>query len=308
MTLQQLNYVIKVAEVGSLNRAAEALYLSQPSLTEAIKELERELGFAVFNRSSRGVTLTGAGEEFLIYARQVCNQYETLEEKFIKGGNFKKKFCVSAQHYSFAVKAFVETVKKFDTLNYEYAIRETRTATILSDVSSMRSEIGILYLSDFNRKAVCKLLEKYELEFHSLILCRAYAYLWKGHPLAQRASIYYKDLSDYPCLIFEQGEGATLYFAEEVLSPEENPRTIRACDRATMLNLMVGLNGYTVCSGIICEELNGGDYVAVPIERDNPADSVMEVGYIMRKNVAPSDLCLAYIQALKDYLKNCKND
>ena len=303
MTLQQLNYAITITRTGSMNKAAEQLFISQPSLTNSVKELERELGITVFNRSGRGVTLTAEGAEFILYARQVYSQYENLLEKFGKRSNIKKRFGVSTQHYSFAVKAFVETVKTFDTSKYEFAIRECKTLEVITDVSTLKSEIGILYLSDFNRKVIQKLLTSNGVEFHKLINCDAYVYLWKGHPLAKKKSITIEQLSDYPCLSFEQGDGSSFYLAEEILSTNEYPRIIKTCDRATMLNLMVGLNGYTLCSGIICEELNGTDYVAVPFKADdsNP-NSVMEIGYIIRSNIVLSDTGRLYIDEIKRYL------
>ena len=304
MTLQQLNYVIIISECGSLNKAAEILYVAQPSLTGAVKELEKELGITIFNRSGRGVTLTNDGTEFLLYARQVYAQYKELLEKYGKAGNLKKKFGVSTQHYSFAVKAFVEMVKTFDTSKYEFAIRETKTKEVIDDVSTMRSEIGILYLSDFNRKALLKILSSQQLEFHSIIHCKPYVYLWKGHPLAKQKSITLPELQQYPCLSFEQGESSSFYYAEEILSTCEYPRIIKANDRATMLNLMIGLNGYTLCSGIICEELNGDDYLAVPFEAEDKAvDDTMEIGYIIRKNTLLSKMGRLYIEEIKKYLK-----
>ncbi len=304
MTLQQLHYTITIAESGSLNKAAEILYIAQPSLTSSMQELERELGITIFNRSGRGVTLTADGIEFLQYAKQIYSQYESLIEKYENPKNLKKKFGVSTQHYSFAVKAFVELVKSFDTSRYEFAIRETKTKDVISDVTSMKSEIGILYLSDFNRAAINKLLRTAGLEFHHLISCNAYVYLWSGHPLSKMKSIRFEELADYPCLSFEQGDTSSFYFSEEILSTNEYLRTIKANDRATMLNLMIGLNGYTLCSGIICEELNGDDFIAVPFDGDSVEEnSVMEIGYITKKNSLISDICQKYIEEIKRYLQ-----
>lgn len=304
MTLQQLHYTITIAESGSLNKAAEILYIAQPSLTSSMQELERELGITIFNRSGRGVTLTADGIEFLQYAKQIYSQYESLIEKYENPKNLKKKFGVSTQHYSFAVKAFVELVKSFDTSRYEFAIRETKTKDVISDVTSMKSEIGILYLSDFNRAAINKLLRTAGLEFHHLISCNAYVYLWSGHPLSKMKSIRFEELADYPCLSFEQGDTSSFYFSEEILSTNEYLRTIKANDRATMLNLMIGLNGYTLCSGIICEELNGDDFIAVPFDADSVEEnSVMEIGYITKKNSLISDICQKYIEEIKRYLQ-----
>ena len=303
MTLTQLNYIITIAETKSINKAAEQLYVSQPSLTSSVQELEKELGITLFNRSGRGVTLTNDGAEFLLYARQLYGQYETILEKYGENGSLKKKFGVSTQHYSFAVKAFVDMAKQFDMSKYEFAIRETKTSEVISDVSTMKSEIGVLYLSDFNRKSMEKLLRSAGLEFHHLIDCQAYVYLWKNHPLAGEESISFSQLSDYPCLAFEQGDNSSFYLAEEILSTNEYPKIIRANDRATMLNLMVGLNGYTLCSGIICEELNGNEFAAVPFRDDEENhNSVMEIGYITRKNTIPGKVGEMYIKALKKYL------
>ena len=303
MTLTQLNYIITIAETKSINKAAEQLYVSQPSLTSAVQELEKELGITMFNRSGRGVTLTNDGAEFLLYARQLYGQYETILEKYGENGSLKKKFGVSTQHYSFAVKAFVDMAKQFDMSKYEFAIRETKTAEVISDVSTMKSEIGVLYLSDFNRKSMEKLLRSSGLEFHHLIDCQAYVYLWKNHPLAGEESISFSQLSDYPCLAFEQGDNSSFYLAEEILSTNEYPRIIRANDSPTMLNLMVGLNGYTLCSGIICEELNGNEFAAVPFRDDEENhNSIMEIGYVVRKNTMPGKMGKLYIKALKKYL------
>ena len=303
MTLIQLHYLIVIAETNSLNKAAEKLYVSQPSLTSAIKELEKELGVTLLYRSGRGVTLTNDGVEFLLYAKQLYSQYEAVLEKYGMGGAHKKKFGVSTQHYSFAVKAFVDMAKEFDMSRYEFAVRETRTAEVIRDVSTMKSEVGILYLCDFNRKSMEKLLKSASLEFHHLIECQAYVYIWKNHPLAKEKTIRFEQLNGYPCLSFEQGDNSSFYFAEEILSTNEYSQVIKANDRATMLNLMVGLNGYTLCSGIICEELNGSDYIAVPFQEDeqNP-NSVMEIGYVVRKNTILSKMGELYVDKLKKYL------
>ena len=304
MTLQQLNDVIAIAETGSFNRAADRLYIAQPSLTSAIKELEKELGVILFNRSGKGATLTAEGVNFLPYARSVIMQYQNLLDAYGKAGPRRERFAVSTQHYSFAVKAFSLLTRAYDVAEYEFAIRETRTQQVMDDVAAGRSEIGILYLSDFNRKVITKILNENGLVFHRLIDCRAYVYLWRGHPLADRKSIAFDDLAPYPCLSFEQGENSNFYLAEEILSTNEYPRMIKCCDRATILNLMIGSLGYTLCSGIICEELNGSDYLAVPYEanEENP-NSVMEIGYITRKNSLMSQIGERYVTELKRYLE-----
>ena len=309
MTIQQLKYLIGVSETGSINKAAEILYVSQPSLTAAIKDVENEFNITIFNRSSKGITLTSEGKEFIQYGRQIYAQYDNLLERFGDAGKSKRKkhFAVSTQHYSFAVKSFVEMVKKFDTTEYEFAINETRTLAIIEDVSTGRSEIGILFLSDFNRKAMTKLFNSNDLVFEKLITCDAYVYLWKKHPLAKEKSISFEQLKDYPCLSFDQNASSAFYYAEEILTENEYPKMIKTTDRATNLNLMVGLNAYTLCSGIICQELNGGDFVAVPFESDREnKNSKMEIGYVIKKNIILSQTGEDYLNELKKYLAKCR--
>lgn len=289
-----------------MNKAAEALFISQPTLTSAVKELEGELGISIFRRSGRGTVPTAEGEEFLIYAHQLYQQYELISERYSDPTGRKRKFGVSAQHYSFAVKAFVETVKQFDMQKYEFAMREEKTADVINDVKNLKSEIGLLYMNDFNGKIIQKILRDNSLEFHELITCKAYVYIMKNHPLAKNSSISFRELDPYPCLSFEQGEKGSFYFAEEILSTNEYPRTIKATDRSTVLNLMVGLNGYTLCSGIICEELNGSDFVAVPFRSDdsNP-NPTMKIGYILKKDNPLSEIGRIYIKEVTKYLRDC---
>ncbi|MGN0161429.1 MAG: LysR family transcriptional regulator [Lachnospiraceae bacterium] len=297
MTLNQLTYAIVVADYRSMNEAAKSLFISQPSLSSAIKELEAEIGISIFNRNNRGVVPTPEGEEFLGYARQVVEQYRLVETKYVEKTSQKKKFSVSMQHYSFAVDAFVKMVKQFGMDEYEFAVRECRTNDVIEDVKNFKSEIGILYRNDFNRKVMNKIFEDNDLEFFELFSVGIYVYLWKDHPLAKHQEIALEELEEYPCLSFDQGNNNSFYFAEEVLSTYQYKQLIKANDRATMLNLMVGLNGYTLCSGIICEELNGSDYRAVPLK----SDEVMTIGYIKRKGSILSPLGQKYLEEIEQY-------
>ena len=297
MTLTQCKYAVTVAEAGSMNEAARLLFISQPSLSTAIRELEDETGTELFLRTNRGIALTPEGEEFIGYARMLLEQYELMESKYIAKEKTKKKFSVSMQHYTFAVSAFVELVKQFGMDEYEFAVHETKTYDVIDDVKNFRSEIGILYVNDFNQKVLYKLFRDCGLEFHELLRCGIYVYLWKGHPLANQALISLDDLREYPCLSFDQGVHGSFYFAEEVLSTYEYKRIIKANDRATLLNLMIGLNAYTLCSGIICEDLNGNDYRAVPLKETEK----MRIGYIKRKGAKVSHIGELYIEELKKY-------
>ena len=297
MTLTQLKYAITVAGANSMNEAAKTLFISQPSLSASMKELEEETGVQLFRRTNRGIALTPEGKEFIGYARQVVEQYQLMESRYISKEKVKKKFSVSMQHYTFAVNAFIEMVKQFGMDEYEFAAYETRTYDIIEDVKNFKSEIGILYVNDFNRKVLTKLFGECGLEFHEILKCGVYAYMWKGHPLAGKEEVTLEELDEYPCLSFDQGDYNSFYFSEEVLSAYEYKRVIKANDRATLLNLMVGLNGYTMCSGILCEELNGSDYCAVKLQ----SDEVMSIGYLIRKGVAISPLGQKYLEELEKY-------
>ncbi len=297
MTLTQLRYVIAVADTHSMNEAARTLFIAQPSLSQAVRELEEEIGTPLFNRSNRGVRITPEGEEFLGYARQVVEQYRLLEDRYIEKKNSKKRFSVSMQHYTFAVKAFVELVKQFGMDEYEFAVHETKTYEVIEDVKNFRSEIGILYINDFNRAVLTKLFRESELEFHEILNCGIYVYMWKGHPLAEREEISLKELDEYPCLSFDQGENNSFYLAEEVLSTYAYKRLIKANDRATLLNLMVGLDAYTLCSGIICESLNGTDYCAIKLK----SEEIMTIGYLKRKGAVVSPMGQKYLEEIRKF-------
>lgn len=297
MTLQQLRYAVCIAEYRSMNKAASALYVTQPSLSSTIKDLEKEIGIELFHRSNRGISITVEGEEFLGYARQMLEQYRIIEDRFVARKNRKEKFSVSMQHYTFAVQAFIEMAKEFGMDDYEFAIHETKTQEVIENVKTQKSELGILYWNEFNKKPLDKIFRDNGLEFYELMECSIFVFLGANHPLARQAKITFEDLKNYPCLSFEQGKNSAFYLAEEVFSTYDYKQIIKADDRATMLNLMIGLDGYTLCSGIICNDLNGNDYAAVPLD----TEETMHIGYIKQKNMPLSRLGERYIEELKKY-------
>lgn len=300
MTLQQLKYVITVANTGTITEAANRLFISQPSLTNAIHELEKEMNITIFNRTNKGISISKEGEDFLGYARQVLEQAVILEDKYKGGSGGKKQFCVSTQHYSFAVNAFVDLIKEYGQDEYDFSLRETQTYEIIEDVARMRSEIGILFLNDFNETVLGKILKSHELEFHPLFVARPHVFISRKHPLAGNAVITNEELEQYPYLSFEQGEHNSFYFSEEIFSVVERKKNIRVRDRATLFNLLIGLNGYTVCSGVIDKKLNGKDIIAVPLADE----SEMRVGYITHKKGMMSRLAATYLEALKKYVES----
>lgn len=297
MTLQQLFYAISIANNKSMNKAAEELFVTQPSLSSAMKELEEEIGIELFLRSNRGVIITPEGEEFLAYARQMLDVYNLMEERYVGKKGLRQKFSVSMQHYTFAVEAFIHLVKEYDMEEYEFAIHEIKTFEVIENVKNQKSEIGVLYLNDFNQKALRKVFRENQVEFIELFECNIYVYLAKSNPLANGETISFEDLKEYPCLSFDQGNYNSFYFAEEVFSIYDYKKIIKANDRATLLNLMVGLNAYTLCSGIICEELNGDGYAAIPLDTTD----TMTIGYIKKKNMPLSKIGKQYVEELKKY-------
>ncbi len=299
MTLQQLRYVVMVAETGTITEAANKLYISQPSLTNAIHELEKEMNLVIFHRTNKGISLSKEGDDFLGYARQVLEQASILEDRYKGNKGGKKQFCVSTQHYSFAVNAFVELVKQYGQEEYDFSLRETQTYEIIEDVAKMRSEIGLLFLNDFNETVLRKLLKSYDLEFHPLFTARPHVFISSRHPLAKKEVITNKELEEYPYLSFEQGEHNSFYFSEEIFSASERKKNIRVRDRATLFNLLIGLNGYTVCSGVIDKKLNGKNIIAVPLADEGD----MRIGYIKHRKGMTSRLGVTYLEAIQKYLE-----
>ena len=299
MTLQQLKYAITVAQTGTITEAAEKLYISQPSLTNAIHELEKEMNIEIFTRTNKGIIVSKDGEDFLGYARQVLEQAEVLEDKYKGGGGGKKKFCISTQHYSFAVNAFVDLIKKYGQDEYDFSIRETQTYEIIEDVAKMNSELGIIFMDDFNDVVLNKILKSNDLEFHQLYSAKPHVFISRRHPLAGKQIITNEQLEAYPYLSYEQGEHNSFYFSEEIFSTYERKKNIRVRDRATLFNLLIGLNGYTVCSGIIDKKHNGKDIIAVPLADEKD----MRIGYITHRKGMISRLGNTYIEALKKYLQ-----
>ncbi|WP_438349681.1 LysR family transcriptional regulator [Paenibacillus sp. FA6] len=294
MTLQQLRYVIEVANRGSMNEAAKHLFISQPSLSNAIKDLEEELQITIFDRTNKGVTLSMEGAEFLGYARQVIEQAELLEGRYLDAKPSPQHFSVSTHHYAFAVNAFVNLVREYGQDEYELALRETKTHEIIEDVKSLRSEIGILYLNEFNAKVINRLLQAANLRFNSLFTAEPHVFVSSKNPLAKQSVVTIEQLQHYPYLSFEQGEYNSFHFSEEILSTLPRSKSIRVTDRATLFNLLIGLNGYTISTGVLSADLNGNEIIPVPLD----CEETINVGWISHKNVALSKLASAYVEAL----------
>ena len=300
MTLQQLKYVTTIANIGSISEAAKRLFVSQPSLTKAIKELEKEMGITIFDRTNKGITVSKEGERFLGYARQVLEQAALLEEQYKSQSGGKKQFSVSTQHYSFAVNAFVELLKGAGIDQYDVSLRETQTYEIIDDVAHMKSEIGLLFYNDFNRPVLEKLIHTNELTFTELFTAHPHIFIGKNHPLANKDVVSMDELEEYPYISFEQGDHNSFYFSEEIFSTVVRPKHIRVRDRASLFSLLLGLDGYTVSSGVIDEEVNGENIISVPLAEEG----LMHIGYITNNKMHRRRLGQEYIQALEQYVCN----
>lgn len=300
MTLQQLKYVVAVAEKGTISKASKEMFVSQPSLTNAIRELEKEMNINIFTRTNKGSVVSQDGEKFLRYARQVLEQASLLESTFKGNVKQKKKFCVSTQHYSFAVNAFVDLIKKYGEDEYDFSLRETETFEVIDDVAKIKSELGIVYLNSFNEKALGKIFKSNNIKFTELFTAKPHIFVSTSNPLARKKSVKMKDLAPYPYLSYEQGEHNSFYYSEEIFSTEERLKNIRVTDRATLFNLLIGLNGYTVCSGVIDNSLNGENIVSIPLDKEG----MMKVGIITHNDIIRSEMASYYIDSLKKYINS----
>ncbi len=295
MTLQQLKYIVTIADKGKISEAAAELFISQPSLTNAVHDVEQELGFDVFNRTNRGISLTEQGRRFLAYARQVVEQMSMLENTFLHAPMTKQHFQVSAQHYSFVVNAFVELLKECDFDEYDVTLRECRTAEIIDDVRNARSQLGVLYLSDFNEKLLRKTFKENDLEYVEVFTAKPHVFIRAGHPLSDKEVVELQDLDAFPRLSFEQGDNNSFFFSEEILSTLIPQKAIRVSDRATLFNLLIGMNGYTISTGIISKALNGENIIARPLN----VDETIHVGYVKRAQERLGRLASRYVEILE---------
>ena len=295
MTLQQLKYIIKIVECRSITAAARNIYISQPALSNSVKELEAELGIEIFSRGTKGISLTPDGAEFLSYARQVVEQADLLEQRYTHKKPSRQLCSISTQHYAFVVNAFCNIIRQTDSDEYEYTLRETRTSEIIEDVRNMKSELGIIYLNDFNRKVLMKLLRENFLEFYPLFKATPHVFVSASCDLADKKIVTFADLEPYPYLSFEQGDFNSFFFSEELQSTVAHKKSIHVSDRGTLFNLIIGVNGYTISSGIVTSDLNGTQIVAVPLDVNDD----MTVGYITNSRAMLSLCAQNYIAELK---------
>ncbi len=297
MTLQQLNYLIAIAEFGSITEAAEHLYISQPTLSESIRNLEREMGISAFVRTKKGVVLTREGEELLSFARSTVEQADLMKQRFSRNETDKARFAVSTQHYDFSVRAFIQVVNNHDTSGFDYIFRDTETSEIIDDVASGRSELGVLYLASHNRDVLSKILQKKELVFREIATVSPHVLLSTDSPLADKDLIQVDDLLNYPYIVVEQREKNAFFFSEQYLPMLDFCKTVLVNDRATLQALISGMNGFTV-SVDGNQEYGKNGIISKPLDYD----CSIHVGIIQREKTNLSDYALEFRAALEDIL------
>ena len=298
MNVSQLKYVLEVASLSSMREAATRLFISQPALSASIKELETELGILIFERTNKGISITDAGREFITYAQKVVGQYEILEERYLSKDSDKERFSVSTQHYNFPIRAFSEVIKKNYPDKFIFSIHETKTKDILEDVKNMKSEVGIISFSRTNEDLIKKLIKEYGLEFTPLMVKETYAYVWKDHKFAGRDEISIEELSDYPCVSFDQSNDSNFYLTEEAMADYDFEKMIKSDDRATTMELIAELHGYSIGTGLLTGEdviLDG--FRSIKLKEEDP----LTIGYIVRKGSTMSTYGKAYVEELLKY-------
>ncbi len=297
MTILQLKYVIAIDEECSMRKAADRLYVSQPGLSSAVRDLENELGIQIFERVHNGVVTTAAGASFIAYARNAVEQFEKVEDKYLNSKAERPTFSVSMQHYTVAVNAFIDTVREYDLEEYQYYIRETQTSEVIEDVKTMKSEVGVIALSDFNKNTFKKIFADASLEFHELFTRDTYVYISKDHPLAGRDELSLEDLQDYPCMVFDQGDNTSFYYREEALATYDYKKIISTNERATSIELMLGLNGYAVGAAMLGEGKTSSEIKVIKLREDEP----LTFGYITRKGSTLSEMGQTFVSYLEDH-------
>lgn len=299
MRIQQLHYIVKIVETGSMNEAAKQLFITQPSLSNAVRDLEREMGIEIFIRNPKGITLTKDGVEFLSYARQILEQTALLEERYKSKNTNRELFSVSSQHYAFVVNAFVSLLEGTDMSRYELFLRETRTYEIIDDVKNFRSEIGVLFLNSYNHDVLTKMFDDNYLTYTSLFRTRPHIFVSKNNPLASKKLVTMEDLEDFPYLSYDQGIHNSFYFSEEIFSQIPHKKSIVVSDRATLFNLLIGLDGYTIATGILNSNLNGDNIVSIPLD----VEDMIDIVYIRHEKANLSKMGERFIEYLLEEVK-----
>lgn len=276
MTFQQLKYVIKIVETGSISAAAKELYISQPSLSKAVMELENELDTTLFIREKTGIRLTEDGNQFVVRAKQIIDQMDMLEKSFSEKSETKTTFSIASHHYNFVVAAFTQLIKELGEDSFDFAIKEMPTSYIIDDVKHGYSELGIIYLSKFNNEVIKKRLQNEGLEFKNLFRETPHVCIADNNSLAKEDLITFNDLKDMPRISYEQKYDDSYFFYEELHSACSTSKDITVLDKATLIYMLKELNAYTISTSVLGARSREAGAVTIPLD----SDEYMDIGYI----------------------------
>ncbi|KXT78923.1 LysR family transcriptional regulator [Streptococcus sp. DD13] len=295
MNIQQLRYVVAIANSGTFREAAEKMYVSQPSLSISVRDLEKELGFKIFNRTSSGTSLTRRGLEFYEKAQNLVKGFDTFENLYLHDEEEAVEFSISSQHYDFLPPLITEFSKSHPQYP-NFRIFESTTVQILDEVAQGHSELGIIYLNERNTRGIQQKLAKLRLEAVSMIEFQTHIYLRTNHPLTKKKVIELSDLKGLPTVRFTQEKDEYLYYSENFFDTSDSSVTFDVTDRATLNGILERTDAYATGSGFLDSESVHGITV-VPL--NEPTGNAMV--YVKREDAELSQCALDFIEAMQDY-------
>jgi len=298
MTIQQLQYVVEVAKSDSINKAAQNLFISQPTLSVAIKELEEEIGTSLFQRSRKGIAITNDGIEFLRLAEEILGKLDYVKKSYlVKSASTISRFQVSCQHYAFVVEAFIQFMDKYKDSRFHFTIKETKTLACIEDVYQRKSILSIIYLNSANENLIRRVLTSKSMEFHEMYTVKPHVFLRKAHPLAGKSIISAEDLAPFPMIAYEQEKGE--YLGEEMIIVENPDKVISTQDRGTTNNIIANTDGYNIGTGYIIPGIISDEITSIPLD----VDDEMQVGWISLANRELTDEIIEFVSLVKASMK-----
>ena len=299
MTIQQCKYVLEIARIGSFSEAAKQLFIAQSSLSAAVKSLERELNIRIFERSNNGVYLTDDGSEFVRYAKEITAADELVARRYSAPHEAEKLF-IATQHYDFIADVFGNFVKNADAERYRYSIKEIETHNVIHEVETAYSDIGIIAIKDGDYDIMKRYLSKRNLSFTPLLEASPHVFFRRQHPLAWAEKLSSAELKDYPYVSYEQGEQTSSFFTEEMTDALYTDKHIEISDRATLMNLLLITDAYTVGTGIMPSALNKGDIVSIPLD----SKEHYIIGYLLNDTRKLSPMTKRFIDHLEQSIQD----
>lgn len=295
MNIQQLRYVVAIANSGTFREAAEKMYVSQPSLSISVRDLEKELGFKIFRRTSSGTFLTRRGMEFYEKSQELVKGFDIFQNQYANPEEEKDEFSIASQHYDFlppTITAFSERYPDYKN----FRIFESTTVQILDEVAQGHSEIGIIYLNNQNKKGIMQRIEKLGLEVIELIPFHTHIYLREGHPLAQKEELVMEDLADLPTVRFTQEKDEYLYYSENFVDTSASSQMFNVTDRATLNGILERTDAYATGSGFLdSDSVNGITVIRLKDNLDN------RMVYVKREEVELSQAGTLFVEVMQEY-------